>query len=419
MSSVEFGPRLRAIRTARGLSLSEFARRIYYSKGHVSRVETGAQAASVEFARRCDSALDARGDLVTLVRPATPDPSPEPADGHDDGMWIMTMAADGNSSFVPIGRRQVLTGGAVLLAQLSGGAAWATPADPGLPHHRQLLDAARGLGQVAPPGVVLPMLVGQAHALRAMAADRHLDAANLFARTSEFAGWMAQEAGDDKNAVWWTDQAVQVATAAGDGHTAAYALVRRALLAMYDGDAATTIGYAQQAQSSTKTPPRILGLAAQREAQGHAIAGDYDSCMRALDRARTDMARGNAETGPVVGTSHVPDPVSAVTGWCLYDLGRPKDAAAVLDQVVARIPITAVRARLRFGVRQALAHAASGDVDHACSLARPMIDQTMTVGSATILADLRRLATSLRRWNTHESVRALGPAFGLALHKGA
>lgn len=417
MSSVEFGPRLRAIRTARGLSLSEFSRRVYYSKGYVSRVETGAQAASAEFARRCDNALDAHGELVTLVRPATPDPPTEPVDGHEDGMWMMTMAADGNSSFVPLGRRQVLTGGAVLLAQLRG-AAWALPSDPGLPHHRQMLDSARSLGQVAPPGVVLPMLVGQAHALRSMASRGHAEVANLYARTAEFAGWMCQEAGDEDNAAWWTNQAVQVATAAGDDHTAAYALVRRALLTMYNGDHVATIGFAKQAQKSTRTPPRILGLAAQREAQGHAIAGDYDECMRALDLASHHLARSSVEGGPVIGTTHVPDSVTAVTGWCLYDLGRPKDAAVLLDQAVARIPATAIRARLRFGVRQALAHAASGEVDHACSLARPMIDQAMTVGSATILADLRRLATSLRRWHTHDSVKALQPAFGLALYRG-
>jgi hypothetical protein len=415
VSSVDpFGPRLRAMRTANGLTLSEFARRIYYSKGHVSRVETGSQPASVEFAQRCDTALNARGQLVALVRPDTPEHRPEPDDGHDDGgVWMMTMAADGGSSFVPLGRRQVLAGGAIMLARLTG-ASWAVAADSGLAHHRTLLDTARGLGQVSPPGAVLPMLVGQAHALRALTRTR--DTANLFARTAEFAGWMAQEAGDEQNAAWWTRQAVQVATDAGDDHTAAYAMVRRALVTMYNGDGAATVALARQAQSSSRTPPRILGLAARREAQGHALAGDYDACMHALDAAARYLAIAPDTDGPVIGTSHVPDPVSVVTGWCLYDLGRPKDAAVVLDREVERIPATAMRARLRFGVRQALAHAAAGEVDHACELAKPMIDQAMTVGSATILSDLRRLSGTLKRWSSHPAVRALDPAFTLALY---
>ncbi|MFD1051120.1 helix-turn-helix domain-containing protein, partial [Kibdelosporangium lantanae] len=62
-----FGPRLRALRVERGISLSELARRIYYSKGHVSRIETGAQQPSVEFVRKCDAELDAGGALVALV----------------------------------------------------------------------------------------------------------------------------------------------------------------------------------------------------------------------------------------------------------------------------------------------------------------------------------------------------------------
>lgn len=429
-----FGPRLRALRTASNLSLSEFARRVFYSKGYLSRVETGASTPSAEFARRCDAELGADGALVALVSPApdaTPDAAPEPDDDddYDDGTWIVTMAPDGSTSFVPLRRREMLLGGAVVVTAGLAGAtrpAW-TPAQPAggyLQYHRQLLDTARGLGQVAAPEAVLPMVVGQAHALRALSKEAQgrdaVEVATLFARTAEFAGWMAQEAGDDNAAIWWTGKAVQIAAEAGDRHTAAYALVRRALTTMYQGDAAATIGLARQAQSAAGTPRRILGLAAQREAQGHALAGDYDECMRALELAGShlDAARADEVAGPVIGTSHIPDPVSVATGWCLYDLGRPREAADVLDREIMRIPISAVRARLRFGIRQALAHAAAGELDHACELAQPMIGQASMVGSATILADVRRLAATLRRRSSHPAVRALDPAFAVALYRG-
>jgi transcriptional regulator with XRE-family HTH domain len=427
-----FGPRLRALRNTKGLSLSEFARRIYYSKGYLSRVETGASTPSAEFARRCDVELEADGALVALVPSAAPDAAPdtarEPADDYDDGTWIVTMAPDGSTSFVPLGRREMLLGGAVVVAGLAGAnrLAWppAQAAGENLMYHRQLLEAARGLGQVAAPQTVLPMVVGQAQALRALSRGVQggdaFDVATLFARTAEFAGWMAQESGDDNAATWWTGKAVQIAAAAGDRHTAAYALVRRALITMYQGDAPATIGLARQAQSATGTPMRILGLAAQREAQGHALAGDYDECMRALERANQHLqaARGDEMAGPVIGTSHISDPVSVVTGWCLYDLSRPREAAEILDREISHIPISAVRARLRFGIRQALAHAAAGDLDRACELAQSMIGQTSLVGSATILADVRRLAATLRRWSSHPAVRALEPAFTAALYRG-
>jgi transcriptional regulator with XRE-family HTH domain len=422
----EFGPRLRALRVARGLSLSAFARQLFYSKGHVSRVETGVQAPSAEFARRCDAALEAGGELAALV------PAEKPAhsiavdhNDDDDGVWMMIMTPDGGSSFVRLGRRDLLFGAAATILTAGGTTRRRRQADPGgtdLVGHRRMLDATRELGQTVPPDVVLPTVVSQAHTLRTL--FRHsrgrdaLEVALLYARTAEYAGWMSQESGDNDTASWWTGRAVAVATEAGDQHTAAYALVRRALITMYQGDATATVAFARAAQADSGIKPRILGLAAQREAQGHALAGDYDACMRALDVAARRLAAAQAESGdgPVIGTTFVPDPVAMVTGWCLHDLGRPKEAAAVLDREIARIPAGAIRARTRFGMRQTLAHAAAGNLDRACELAGPMIEAALTLDSATILADLRRLATGLRRWHSHPAVRALEPALGAALY---
>jgi transcriptional regulator with XRE-family HTH domain len=423
-----FGPRLRALRVEKGLSLSEFARRLYYSKGHVSRIETGAAQPSVEFARRCDTELDADGELAALVcdTRSAQATGPEP-DRDDDEVWIMTMAPDGTSSLMPLGRRDVLVCGAASLVGLAGrAAAPPTRVTKGahLDYHVRLLATARELGQVSPPEVVLPMLTGQAQALRLLAREsRGEDArtvARLASRTAEFAGWMAQESGDNQLAMWWTRRAARVAVAVGDAHTAMYALVRQALVTLYEGNAAETVALAQRAQATPGTPHRILGLAAQREAQGHALAGNHTDCLRALDVARSHLAAAAVEQSsmPVIGTSHVPDPVAAVTGWCLYDLGRPAAAAAMLDTETARIAPTAVRARLRFGIRQALAHAAAGEVDHACTLAQGLLGQSAVIGSATLRADLRRLAATLRRFPSSPAVRALSPALAAVLHPG-
>ncbi|GLZ43597.1 helix-turn-helix transcriptional regulator [Actinokineospora sp. NBRC 105648] len=417
-----FGPRLRAMRVARGLSLSEFARRTFYSKGHVSRIETGVARPSVEFAQRCDAELAADGALAALVRTTTASPAAVAEDDNDDGMWIMTMSPDG-SSFVPLGRRELLMGGAMLLSGLAVTRPAAAAGEVHLGHHTAMLASAREIGQTAHPQAVLPIVVGQAQALRLLAehsqgADAKAVAA-LSSRTAEFAGWMAQEAGDERMAMWWTQRAVRAAEAAGDTHTAAYALVRQALITMYNRDHQRTIALAKQAQSVPGTPSRILGLAAQREAQGHALAGDHTECMRALDRARAHLeAAEDGAGGPVIGTSHVPDPVAAATGWCLYDLGKPAAAAAALDREVVRINPGSARARARFGVRQALAHAAAGDVARACALAGEMLGHAALVNSATIRTDLNRLAATLRRSPRHPDVVALGPSLAAALHPG-
>jgi transcriptional regulator with XRE-family HTH domain len=418
-----FGPRLRALRVRQQLSLSAFARKVFYTKGYLSRVETGAQVPSAEFVRKCESALGVDGVLTAVYPGNARDPAPEPAaPARGEEVWIMTLTPNG-SAFTPIGRREALLGGAAIVAGATL-SRWPTAvASPGeqLDRHRLLFDTTRELGQTSPPSSVLPMLVGQAHALRRLSQDtsgRVVDELGvLAARTAEFAGWMAQEDGDDEAALWWTDRAVQVATAVGDDYMAGYALVRRALITMNRGDAAATISLAQQARSRSGLPARIRGLAAQREAQGHALAGDYDACMRALDEAGRLLRGHQADlpAGPVIGTAHVTDPVAVATGWCLHDLGRPREAAEVLDRELAHIPASAIRARTRFGARRALAHAESGELEHACLLAREIVENLAHIQSATITADVRRFARTVRRWPANEHVRALTPALTAAL----
>ena len=98
-----------------------------------------------------------------------------------------------------------------------------------------------------------------------------------------------------------------------------------------------------------------------------------------------------------------------------HELGRPKEASEILDAEVARIRPQALRSRARYGVRQALAHAAAGEVDRACTLTTELLSITDVVSSATITTDLRRLARVLARWHQHAPVRELYPALTASL----
>ncbi|GHA39063.1 hypothetical protein GCM10010372_44060 [Streptomyces tauricus] len=46
-------------------------------------------------------------------------------------------------------------------------------------------------------------------------------------------GWLVQETGDERAALWWTQRAVDLAAASGDQALADYALVRRALVTLH------------------------------------------------------------------------------------------------------------------------------------------------------------------------------------------
>jgi transcriptional regulator with XRE-family HTH domain len=62
-----FGETLRRLRTEQGYSLGQFATRVHYNKGYLSRIEAGLKAPTEAVARQCDLALNARGELIAAA----------------------------------------------------------------------------------------------------------------------------------------------------------------------------------------------------------------------------------------------------------------------------------------------------------------------------------------------------------------
>jgi tetratricopeptide (TPR) repeat protein len=412
-----FGPELRRRREEAGKTLGQLAESVHYSKGYLSKVENGRKSPTPDLARFCDAALGARGALIALApqeKPTTPT-LPDAGERHEDEVCSVSMGKDGSAWLHLLDRRQVVAMGAssALSRPLGGAASAAAEGTSPIEVHKQLFDTYRQLGQRSAPDILLPQLAvatysTQREAVRSAPRARR-ELLVLAARYAEYTGWMAQESGDDRLALWWTNRAVEYAQAGEDHGLAVYALVRRALVSLLRGGAAEAVELTGRALASD-APPRVRGLAAQQQAQAHAGAGDHTASMRSLDLARDLLERAAEDPGePVLGTSHLTDVVSMYTGWCLLDLGLPARASEVLDRETARLPEHALRARTRHGVRRALAHAAAGEVDHACALARELLGSAALIHSATIGADLRRLARILRRHPRNASVRAIGP----------
>jgi transcriptional regulator with XRE-family HTH domain len=414
-----FSVELRRRRQAAGRSLGELAAEIHYSKGYLSKVETGIKPASANLARRCDASLGAGGALAALVGHRVPAPPADDEAVDDREVWIMTFDPAGSGGrYAPVSRRRALAAGAVSLMEWQlGGADRAAPvAHTAVGSLTALFDAIRALGRTARPAAVLPVVIAQVHTLRGLAANADRPTRDrlllLAGRHAEYAGWMAQEAGQDRAALWWTDAAVEFAEAVDDKDLKAYAWVRKAGVMLYRRDAAGVIELARHAGQQPGVPPRIRGLAARREAQGHALAGDAGSCSRALDQALDLLgsSAGDLADGTLsLGSTSVPDQHALVTGWCLYDVGQPRSGAEVLDRTVASMPPDAKRAAARFGARRALAHAAAGEIDHACAIAEHVLDAAGLVDSATVRSDLRELARTLMRWQSSRTVRELLP----------
>ncbi|HEX7305501.1 helix-turn-helix domain-containing protein [Lentzea sp.] len=381
-----FGELLREHRVAAGLSMGQLAKLIHYSKGYLSKIENDLKPPTPTVARLCDGVLDVGGRLVEA-------------------------AARGGPA---LGRRQVLVAGTMLgVGALAGSGTRAVPDEHVIAGMRTSFEQLRELGLQTSPAVVLEPLKALHHTVHALARENAGPVGTrlllLAARIAEYTGWMSQEAGDEQNAVWWTRQASELSRAAGDPDIASYAFVREAGVALYRRDAAATIGLAQQAQWIGSAGPRVLALAARREAQGHALAGDRYAAESAFDRAARLMASVPQESPyPALGSSAA-DPLELARGWALSDLGLNAEAAAVLDRQLASVPAASRRTRARFGVRRSLAHALSGEVDRGCRTLADTFGDVAHVDSATVRTDLRQLARTLGRWHNHGAVREVYP----------
>ncbi|MCG8921837.1 helix-turn-helix transcriptional regulator [Lentzea sp. CC55] len=381
-----FGELLREHRIAAGLSMGQLAKMIHYSKGYLSKIENDLKPPTPTVARLCDGALKVGGLLVeAAARPA--------------------------SSL----RRQVLLAGTVIGAgtMLGVGGARPVPDATVLAGMRTSFENLQHLGLQTSPLVLIEPLSALQHTVHGMARENTGPVGTrllrLAARIAEYTGWMCQEAGDETNALWWTRHASELSRAAGDPDIASYAFVREAGLALYRQDAAATIRLAQQAQHTGRTGSRVLALAARREAQGHALAGDRYRTESALDRAAELMEAVDPRAlYPALGSS-VPDPLELAKGWALSDLGLNEEAADVLTRQFALVPATSRRSRARFGTRRSLAYALSGEVDESCRTLVHTLEDAAHVDSATVRTDLRQLARTLGRWHNHGAVQEVYP----------
>jgi transcriptional regulator with XRE-family HTH domain len=365
-----FGPELRRVRLAAGLSLATLSARVHYSKGYLSKVENGSKAAGRELAALCDAALGTEGRLAGTVGAVVREPA----------------APSGRESPGPTGRA------------LGAAAADGTTLDL----FQSMFAEQRLLGRAVSPTLVLPVVTAQTRLTLAMAAAARDGERRallvLAARYAEYTGWMAQEAGDEVAAIAWTAEAGRAAAAGGDPELARYALVRLAEIYLYRGDAAGVIEHAVDAQRDGGDD-RVTGLALEREAQGHALAHERGRSDRAADRAQEVFAAaGTVPDAAGLGPLSAPNRHALVTGWCLYDLGRPEAAAELLDREVPLVPESARREVARFGTRRAMAHALAGDPDTAAALAMELLPVATQVDSATVRVDLQRLGKVLGRW---------------------
>jgi Helix-turn-helix domain len=427
-----FGAHLREWRKDAGLSLSQLSSKTFYSKSHLSKIENGRKAANAELARRCDVILGAGGQLAGLVcAPLAAESGIADGPAPDGGALWMTLCLSprggGTFAWTDQPPSAFKEGMAIPIPARPTGK---VPGNVDAEDLVTIFDLIRSLGRSGSPATVLPVVIALVQSIRGLVGSASSDASRrllaLASRTAEYTGWMAQEAGDDRAALRWTDYAVELAEATGDLSLRDYAPVRRALVYLYRGDAVRTITLAGAVRDDQSVRLQTRVIAARREAQGYALAGDARRCLETLgfatelaDQVGTapdaDVSAGAGIDGLGPTESGMAD---LVAGWCWYDLGCLAKADECLARGLRSLPEAACRARARFTARQALAQAACQDLDRACQAMSLALTDISSVDSATIQADVRAFSRTVRRWQTYPAVRVLEPELAAVLLRG-
>ncbi|MGW7536447.1 ATP-binding protein [Amycolatopsis sp. NPDC054798] len=116
-----FGAELRRLRASAGLSLTELAERVHYSKGYLSKVETGLAAPNSALAALCESEFGTPGALAALVPAETGKRRTRP-DLRPSGLPPVTADFTGRDAESEAVRQILASDGGVCVISGMGGA---------------------------------------------------------------------------------------------------------------------------------------------------------------------------------------------------------------------------------------------------------------------------------------------------------
>lgn len=221
------------------------------------------------------------------------------------------------------------------------------------------------------------------------------------ARAAEFLGWLHQDLGDFDQAVYWSDRAMEWAQESGDDVMAAYVLFRKSNQATARRNAQQAVGLARAAQRSTGATPRIRALAAQQEAQGHALMGNPRFAQAKFDEAHELAAeQDDSHDDDALDLAYcTPTYIEMQRANCLIELGDPHTAVAMFEAELRALPTIYRNDQGVYLSRLARAYAVSGGPEQAAAAADRALSIAVDTESARAMSELSAAGKALQRWN--------------------
>ena len=220
-------------------------------------------------------------------------------------------------------------------------------------------------------------------------------------------GWLYQDAGDVASSWRWRDHTLDMAHRSGDRQLLCYALTNKAMLSVDSGDGAAVVDYANAALSDPALSHKMRLGALVQAAHGYSLVGDAGACERSLDAAEVLLDR--AEDGVPWGNAcrRTPRYFDKHRATCYGRLGRPADAVALWDDVLADTPPSDRRDLGVWYARHAVALADLAEPDRAVRAAATAARLAQETGSVRLRRELLAVTDHAAAWRDTESGRML------------
>ncbi|TDC75553.1 hypothetical protein [Streptomyces hainanensis] len=216
-------------------------------------------------------------------------------------------------------------------------------------------------------------------------------------RVAEFLGWLYQDVGDFGRSGYWSDRAMEWAQEAVDQPMQSYLLYRKANQAAAQASAQKAVGLARAAQGIVGTTPGITALAAQQEAQGHALMGNLKAAHDKFDEAHTLVSQcdlGDADVA--LDTSYcTPTYIEIQRAHCWVELGEPLRAVDLFEAELTTLPQVYRNDRGVYLARLARACVVAGEVERGIEAGTKALAIVGQTGSARTMGELATVAGAL------------------------
>jgi transcriptional regulator with XRE-family HTH domain len=416
------------LRSQAGMSLRQLGKHSLYDYTRLSRAEKAEVLPPPDTVERIDQALGAGGLLAKLREQAEPSSrAPHVAasvTGTDPATLEVRLEVpmpSGGTMTVRMSRRQFaqLLAGGVFTAAIPGAihevervaAAVDRPSrldGEGIAYFRRVLEEHFGADQMLGPRGLLRPVLAQVEVLdglrRGARPDTPRALLGVLAQYAEMAGWLYQDLGHQDAAMDWTRRAADWAHCAGDKDLAAYMLIRQSNIACLGDDPSQVVQYANAARETPDADPKLVALAGQQQARGHALLGEHDECRALLDASWTlldDHPEVRDETAPVYLHHYDLDTLHEQSATCHRLAGDGDTAADILQARLDATPESKTRERGLLKAKLALAQtrtsrSAGPDPALAAGLGTTALTAAHETGSARILRELEELDTELQ-----------------------